>query len=203
MSVPRLHLELPSNTPAELRVIELLNDRFRQIQEAVDAPTWISDVDAGGFRLVNLGDPTAARDAINLQYADKRYLRGGSGGTVDLSGLRAVDAALAARIAVLEARITALTGGGGGGTGLAAVLDNALTTTTTNITSPFMPADGDLLFVRNKQDATGGRRITWATTFKGVGPSHNDPTALAACHFLFCGLGGNWLLAAEPKLGVL
>ena len=76
-------LEIPAGVSAE-RAAELLNDRLRTIQNALEAPLKLdADLDAGGKRIVNLGEPQAGNDALNRNAADKRYLQsaqGGSGG---------------------------------------------------------------------------------------------------------------------------
>lgn len=95
---------------------------------------------------------------------------------------------------------------GPGGSGSAAQIFTysiTLTAASTNITSPVVPADGNIGFLRLAQDATGGRRITWHPIFVGVDSNMNDLTALSAGHFIFIGIGGKWLLAALPLLGVL
>lgn len=79
-----LALELPRDIALDPRVLELLNERLRQIERNLGLPD--GDLDMCGFRIKNLGDARDPFDAISLSFGDRRYLHihkpGEGGGTV-------------------------------------------------------------------------------------------------------------------------
>lgn len=82
----------------------------------------------------------------------------------------------------------------------------AVTATTTNITTTFVPTVGALLFVIVTEDGTGGGQITWDSIFRyapvNIGVSANDVNI-----FLFFGRTDpadftvKWFLATAPIVG--
>lgn len=86
-----------------------------------------------------------------------------------------------------------------GGGGVTVLKQNVtLTAPTTAITPSTAATDGALLILRITTDATGGRQITWDTTFKGVTPNDHDSRANAIDSYLFYGhTDGNWWILAK------
>lgn len=113
--------------------------------------------------------------------------------------------ALEARIQRLEASVNAAIGAINGtpvGFSITTQEVALVTATTTNIVpANLSPADDDVLLVVTTQDATGGGKITWHASFKGVTPDDNDETATVLSSYFFIGRGGFWTIAALPRLG--
>jgi len=56
-------------------LVRLLNERLRAIEQGLSRPqTLTADLDAGGYRIVNLGDPRALADAPNLAAVERRVM---------------------------------------------------------------------------------------------------------------------------------
>lgn len=71
-----LSLEIPPGTPGISEdARRAINERLRRIEEQIGAPLELdADLDAAGFRILNLGDPRIGSDAISQAAADRRYL---------------------------------------------------------------------------------------------------------------------------------
>lgn len=81
--MPQLNLEIP---PSAERSIEdmrrAMNEILRRIAEQLGAPVRLeADADAGGYRLVNLGDSREGADALNQRTADRRFPRASAAGS--------------------------------------------------------------------------------------------------------------------------
>lgn len=70
----QLYLELPSGITSVQQLVDILNDRFRDLTEQAAA----GNQDLGGFRIINLGDAQQATDALNMRTADARYQKASS-----------------------------------------------------------------------------------------------------------------------------
>lgn len=121
------------------QLTQALNLRLRLITAAVNATTGTtpqisSDLNIGGFHIINLGDPVAPTDALNLRSADKRYATLGS----------------------VKRQVSAASTAGGG----VNVVQLTLTANTT-IGTPLATVPGSMLVMMLLQDATGGRVVTW------------------------------------------
>ena len=89
---------------------------------------------------------------------------------------------------------------GGGSAGI--VTEQTLTANAT-VSSPGTPGDGDRWTAFLKQDATGGRAVTWGANVLG-GPAitatvNSDPSTM--CVVQFVGKGGKWYVCSLPVLG--
>lgn len=68
-----MNLELPKIIGDWPRLIEVLNDRLRQIGNGLRLRRLEGDLDGQGFRLTNIANPQKATDALTLGVADLRY----------------------------------------------------------------------------------------------------------------------------------
>lgn len=69
-----ISLELPSDVNDLPTLRRLLNERLRRIEEELEGPDQLSgDLDAKGFRIVNVGAPKEGKDALNLNEAERRF----------------------------------------------------------------------------------------------------------------------------------
>lgn len=77
-------------------------------------------------------------------------------------------------------------GGGGSVTQVYTPADQTLTASTTVITSPATPAEKNQLFLTLKQDATGGRQVTFSSDFHSSTPIdiNADPNAVNILQFI-------------------
>lgn len=183
-----LALEIPQTAGLGEDARRVLNDRLRRIQEQFEARlTLTSDADAGGFRIMNLGNPEALNDAVNQAAA--RLLTGRT-------------AAAAATSTTTERVITETRLIGGGGTALATIQSVTLTVATTAISATVPATAGALLLVFIAQDATGSRAITWSTAagnFKSGTPVNISPVASTTSVYIFAGQAdGFWWLVTNP-----
>jgi len=167
-----------------------------------------------GLRVGQMADVTNSRyglssaqiliDEITLRDIDGQYfrqtVRGNDG--VYLDGWREYFAALRNRksgggsVSIVSSSASAA-GSGGGGAGSTTVEQHSLATSTTVISSPGVPGDGDQLIKVIDQDATGGRQITWASDFAGDTPVDISTIASTRSIFHFIGYGSKWRMVAR------
>lgn len=136
--------ELQRNlTSAVNQVIDQLNQRPK------------NGLDANGYRIVNVDDPSVGRDAVNLRTLEDR-----------LSGLPG----LIRRVGNANPLSS---GGGGGGSGVTVSSVDYVLSSNTTITSPGFPAEHDILVVYVTQGA-GPYTISFSADFMPV--SSNLPS---------------------------
>jgi len=87
--MPQLNLEIPPSAATLDEMRRAMNESLRRIAEQIGSPMRLeADADAGGFRMMNLGDAREGADALNLRMADRRFPRStaASGGGVSGGG---------------------------------------------------------------------------------------------------------------------
>lgn len=175
----RLALELPPNLTLE-RLVETLNDRFRQIATRVesDAPAT-GDLNMGGFRITNLGDSKTGSDALSQNAGDRRYL-GGRGTTIT------------------QQTIIQSSGGGGG----AANVGTGYYELTADFLVPLPIVDYDIYTVFLKQDSVGGWVVTWNAAYHFVENFQPDPRPDLYNVYQFVRRSSEYWLASIPIVGV-
>ncbi len=101
------------------------------------------------------------------------------------------------------AAATTPSGGGGGGSGTTDdfLIDMLLSAPTTAIPSPQVPNNGQLITVILRQDATGGRRISWQPIFKAA-PVDIDTSPNTISTTQFVGSGMFWVCCKTATSGI-
>ncbi|HLG99826.1 MAG TPA: hypothetical protein VKX49_26185 [Bryobacteraceae bacterium] len=179
MSAPVTITPIAAGTAGD-QLVDALNLRLRAIAAAITEGGSLKisgALDMGGFGIVNLADPVAPTDALNLRSADKRYAMIGG---------------------VKQAASVSITSGGG-----VTVASQTLTAATT-INTPAPVAQGNILVVLLLQDPTGGHTVTWSNPPFRVSQAHLGGKASTYSILVFTAItdpaDGNlkWFLTAIP-----
>ena len=149
--------QIPANLSLSA-LINVLNSVFQTIQSqtgvGVQNPAAAA-LSMGNFKITDLADPLLPQDALNLRYADSRYL------------LSSTQVAQPSPVVPVAASAAATPSTSGGNTAVLFNLVANLALSAANVSTP--SAAGQLLLVWLFQDATGGRKTTWSNPpFRGA-----------------------------------
>lgn len=164
-------------------LIEILQDRFRRIEDIFGSLPGVGGIlDMRGNRIINVGNPVGARDAVNLQFL-RSFVGSRSSTTVDGSVEDST------RVGV---------------TGAAIEIVRLPLTVDPTIVAVAGASEGLIVYLWLEQDATGGRTVTWPTGWDGfTAETQPDPTAdLCSLYVVQFFSSTTARLAAIPLLGL-
>lgn len=152
----RHNLTLPGRISGLEELHQVCADRFRRIGEILRTFGNNAAFDFNGQRARNLGRATDASDGVTLGQLHESIARLRASVSPAASGSSAINLGITG--AAIE------------------LVQVSLTTATTAITVTGATA-GLVIALMLEQDGTGGRAVTWPTTWRGVQNLQPDPTA--------------------------
>lgn len=173
---------LPAKINSLEELVRILDDRLRRIAEWIGPDDSEFNTNMGGSRLRNVGDPVAARDAVNLAYLTAALARARGASTV------VADSSQSISVGVTGAGIE--------------IVQVALGVDPNNLVVSGATA-GLIVALFLEQDGTGGRTVVWPAGWKGVQNVQPSPTADTYSVFLLAFLSPTMArLMAQPIIGV-